>query len=110
MITALGCAIHEQTPGPVREVSPGRAGGTPRATRPLDGTLTLERTREHLARIVEVRDDPYLTLMNGLDLLTLDEQHLLPDNLHPSGDGHDLIAERFRRQLAGLASARVAHH
>jgi len=99
VISALGCAIHESTPGPVREVSPGKAGGTPRATRANDGTLTLERTREHLMAIVEHRGDPHLRLMSGLDLLGLDEQHLLPDNLHPNGEGHDVIARRFTAAL-----------
>ncbi len=101
LISALGCAIHEQTPGPVRDVG-GSAAGTPRETRPHDGTLTLERTREHLEQVVAARDDPQLRLMSGLDLLGLDEQHLLPDNLHPNAEGHDLIAARFSRQLASI--------
>jgi hypothetical protein len=99
VISALGCAIHETIPGPVREVWPGKAGGTPRETRPFDGTLTLERTRQHLADVVEHRDDPNLRLINGLDLLRLDEGDLLPDNLHPNGEGHDLIARRFSAAL-----------
>ena len=102
VISALGCAIHESTPGPVREVSPGKAGATPRATRPHDGTLTLERTREHLAELIPRREDANLHLVSGLDLLGLNEQHLLPDNLHPNGEGHDLVAARFGTTLASV--------
>jgi hypothetical protein len=107
IISALGCAIHEQTPGPVREVAPGQAGGTPRESRPFDGTLTLERTREHLAQAVQVRADAQLRLISGLDLLGLDEQHLLPDNLHPNDEGHALIARRFTGRVAAVAPQRV---
>ena len=103
VISALGCGIHEQTPGPTREVSPGKAGGTPRETRANDGTLTLERTRTDLAFVVAARADPNLTLLNGLELLAVDESNLLPDNLHPSEDGHDLIARRFARKMRDLA-------
>lgn len=99
VISALACGIHERAPGPVREVSPGKAGATPRQTRPFDGTLTLERTREHLAEIIPRREDPNLRLLNGLELLGLDEAELLPDNLHPNGEGHDLIARRFSAAL-----------
>ena len=100
VMSALACGIHEQTPGPVREVSPGKAGATPRDTRPFDGTLTLERTRAHLAELIPRRGDPNLRLINGLELLRLDEPDLLPDNLHPNDEGHDRIARRFVRLMA----------
>ena len=95
VITALACPIHETTPGPTREVSPGKAGGTPRDLRPGDGTLTLERTRALIGAAVRSRDDAFLHLLDGTTLLGTADAARLPDNLHPDGAGHDLIARRF---------------
>jgi len=98
LITALACPIFENTTGPVREASPGKAGGTPREIPPGDGSLTLRRTREAIASVVSNRDDE-LFLVDGLSLLGLDDAERLPDNLHPDARGHDLIAARFVREL-----------
>jgi len=98
VITALACPILENTTGPVREASPGKAGGTPREIPPGDGSLTLGRTREAIAQVVEARTDA-LFLVDGLTLLRLDEPERLPDNLHPDAHGHELIATRFVRAL-----------
>ena len=95
LITALACPIHEHTPGPTREESPGKAGATPRETRPGDGTLTLSLTRELMAAVVDARADASLELVSGLDLLAESDARHLSDNLHPDGAGHDLIARRF---------------
>ncbi|HEV7949699.1 MAG TPA: GDSL-type esterase/lipase family protein, partial [Glaciihabitans sp.] len=94
VISALACPIHEHTTGPTRESSPGKAGATFREIRAGDGSLTLTRTRELLASTVEMRADPALHFVNGLDLLGTDDGHL-PDNLHPDTDGHTMIAARF---------------
>ena len=98
LITALACPILEDTTGPVREAAPGKAGGTPRDIPAGDGSLTLARTREAIARVVASRDDT-LFLVDGLTLLGLDEPERLPDNLHPDAHGHELIATRFVRAL-----------
>ena len=94
VITALACPIHEDATGPTREVSPGQAGATPRPIPPGDGSLTLRRTRSLLERVVEIREDPQLHLVDGLALLSAEDGHL-PDNLHPDVEGHELIAARF---------------
>lgn len=119
VITPLACPIHEQTPGPVREVSPGRAGGTPGEVRPGDGTLTLSVVRSVIADVVAGRQgrDDRLFLLDGLGLLGPDDAGLLYDDLHPDRRGHDLIASRFvaaasdatsplGRALATVSSAR----
>jgi len=96
VITAIGCPNVEETPGPIRAGSDGRATGTPRETRIADGTLTLRATREAVAEVVAARsDDPALHLVDGLELLSAAEGHLLPDNLHPGQEGYDLMADRF---------------
>jgi hypothetical protein len=103
VITALACPIHEDATGPVREVSPGKAGATPREIPPGDGSLTLRRTRSLIEGVVANRNDPALHLVDGLSLLGVDDGHL-PDNLHPDREGHDLIAARFlpvARRLLG---------
>ena len=104
LITALACPILENTTGPVREASPGKAGGTPREIPPGDGSLTLNRTRAAIAGVVSNRDDE-IFLVDGLSLLGLDEAERLPDNLHPDAQGHDLIAARFVRALRDGSTA-----
>jgi hypothetical protein len=104
VITALACPIHEDATGPVREVSPGKAGATPREIPPGDGSLTLRRTRSLIEGVVTSRPDAALHLIDGLSLLGVDDGHL-PDNLHPDQAGHDLIAQRFVAQAARLLPA-----
>ena len=99
VITALACPIHEDATGPVRQGPDGRAAATPRDIPEGDGSLTLRRTRALIERVVADRGD--VTLVNGLDLLGLDDGHL-PDNLHPDRVGHDLIAQRFAPMAQAL--------
>lgn len=111
VVTAVGCAAVETAPGPLQPGPDGRVVAVPRETRPGDGTLTLERTRELAAAAVEDRrrDDPALHLADGLALLRADEGRLLPDGLHPGDEGYELIAGRFaalaRDPATGLGAA-----
>jgi hypothetical protein len=106
----LHCPIHETTPGPgsfdVEALSSGTmrfiALGDPAdAVVPNPGLrrLTLSSIREQLTQIVARRqtDDPHLSYVDGLDLYGPGDEatHPLPDNLHPDGATHQLIAERF---------------
>lgn len=99
VVTALACPIHEDATGPVRQGPDGRAAATPRPIPEGDGSLTLRRTRALIEQVVASRGD--VTLVNGLDLLGVDDGHL-PDNLHPDRGGHDLIADRFAPTLRAL--------
>ena len=78
VITALACPIHEDATGPTHEVSPGRAGATPRDIPEGNGSLTLRRTREYVKQVVSLRqaEDAHLTVLSGLDLLGLDGRGL----------------------------------
>jgi len=105
VVTALACPIHEDTTGPTREVSPGKAGGTAREIPEGDGSLTLRRTRALLERVVGSRDDPALHVVDGRTLLSEADGHL-PDNLHPDQVGHDLVAQRFTPVVRGLLAER----
>ncbi|MFF5703170.1 GDSL-type esterase/lipase family protein [Streptomyces sp. NPDC012794] len=105
LVSPVLCPIHEDTPGPTApdlgELSEGRlrfrAAGDP-AEVPA-GKLTLRVVREELARIARERaaDDPHLHHLDGLGLYgEADFAALpLPDGLHPSPAGHQLIADRF---------------
>jgi hypothetical protein len=103
LVSPVHCAIHESVPGPsapdLDALAEGRlaflAGGDPAAV--ARGALTLEVVREVLADVVERRDDPHLTYVDGLGLYgAADAERLpLPDNLHPDSATHRLIGERF---------------
>ena len=93
---------HEATPGPsLPDMSTGElrfvASGDP-AEVPA-GKLTLEVVRAELARVVAQRssDDSRLHLVDGLALYGEADAATspLPDGLHPDGDSHRLIGERF---------------
>lgn len=109
IISALACPIHEDATGPTREVSPGRAGATPRSITDGDGSLTLRRTRECVEHVAASRqaDDPHLTIMSGLDLFSLDDVDCLPDALHPDQQGHDRIAHRFVERMRPFAESLI---
>ena len=97
MISAIGSAALESTPGPLRPGADGRVAATPREVAAGDGTLTLEVTRALLAEVVEARrvEDPTLFHLDGTRLLRPDEGGYLPDGLHPDDEGYALIAARF---------------
>jgi lysophospholipase L1-like esterase len=96
VISSIISPVFENTPGPSRERTPGRYGGTPREELPGDGSLTIARTRESLERVVASRsDDPNLYFMDGRCLLGPDDAARLYDDLHPDQAGYDLMARRF---------------
>lgn len=97
VISAIGCAALESTPGPLRPGGSGGVSGSARDVLPGDGTLTLEVTRRLIAEVVADRaaDDAALFSVDGTRLLAPDEGRLLPDGLHPGDKGYALMAERF---------------
>jgi len=59
---------------------------------------TLARMRETLADIVQrfrARGDANIHYLDGLQLLGQADQNLMPDQLHPDGDGYELMGKRF---------------
>jgi len=84
------------TSGPHREDEPNAAG------------LTQRRLRELLHQGAELlgRDDPLITSIDGTEIITQDEMHLLGDLLHPTPEGYRVMAERLAPRLAAaLAEA-----
>lgn len=100
LISAISCPAIENSPGPsVRRdglISPAR-----RDIESDEGAVSLSRSRELLAEVLEVRSatDPDLFLLDGQTLLGADEAVLLTDGLHPDAPGHDLMARNFPVQL-----------
>lgn len=99
VITACTCPMQENTPGPVMQESDGTFRTARRSLENDEGALTLSKTREMVERAVEQRHDPFMTVMNGLELLGPSDAHSLRDNLHPDQAGIDVIASRFATLL-----------
>lgn len=103
VVSPIWCGIHEQTPGPAAPDLTAWADGQVRFVALGDpddvatGRLTLRTIRAELARIVEQRQDPHLSYLDGLALYgAQDAVRLpLPDDLHPDSATHRLIGERF---------------
>ena len=105
VISPLLCPIHEDTPGPLMLDMAGLSEGivsfeaTGDPAEVAAGKLTLTVIRTELARIVAQRaaDDPALFYLDGLTLYgEADHAELpLPDKLHPDGETHRRIGERF---------------
>lgn len=80
-----------------------------RETTPNAVGCTLEdyrvMTRDAVGRVV-AQGDPNLHLFEGLDLFGADDAAMLPDDLHPNGEGYELIGQRAaERVLPSLISA-----
>jgi len=110
VVSPVWCGIHEDTPGPAAPDMGAWADGEVRFVAVGDpaevpaGKLTLRTIRAEPARIVEQRQDPHLTYLDGLSLYGAADavEHPLPDDLHPDAATHRLIGERFARTvLAG---------
>lgn len=105
VISPIFCGIHEDTPGPGAFDMAALAEGKMRFTATGDpaeiaaGKLNLRIIRKELERIVHSRaeHDPNLHFLDGLALYGEpdSETHPLPDALHPDGETHRIIGERF---------------
>lgn len=73
-----------------------------RETTPNATGCTLEdyraMTRDAVRRVVECGDQN-LRIFEGLDLFGPDDAHMLPDDLHPNGEGYELIGSRAIEQV-----------
>lgn len=96
VITAIICPMHEHTPGPTVRSPEGDLMGTV-SVPPREGELTLEDARRIVADVVRVRKaaDSALHLLDGRELLGVDDVEHLHDGLHPDQGGFDIMARRF---------------
>jgi hypothetical protein len=105
VISPILCPIHEDTPGPTGWDLSALAEGNLRFTatgNPEEvpaGKLTLTTIRTELSRIVAQRatTDPNLHYLDGRTLYGPSDNaaHPLPDDLHPNGETHRVMANRF---------------
>lgn len=111
VISPTWCPIHETTPGPTmfdgKELKKGkllfRAMGNEAERR--QGKLTLGVIREQLQKIVQQRAqaDANIHYLDGSELYGAEDNARLPlpDELHPDGEAHRLIGERFCEKVFG---------
>lgn len=60
--------------------------------------FTLVQMRDEVERAVEIlrgEGDEHIFYVNGLEILGSDLGHLLPDDLHPNGEGYRVMGERI---------------
>lgn len=65
---------------------------------------TLADMRKVLADLVDRfrgRGDSRIHYLDGLQLLGADDAHLMPDGLHPNGEGYELMGRRFSQVAFG---------
>lgn len=99
VISPIYCAGQESLPGPVLFDQNGKAvGSQPRGVEWVK-ELTLIRIRRILADAVANREDENLEYIDGLQLFSAADAHLMPDGLHPNAEGYLLIAERFKQLI-----------
>jgi len=75
--------------------------------------LTLRDIRTIVSDVVvglQERGDDALTLIDGLEILGLDESDLLGDGLHPGPEGYRLMAERLRPRLVAALKQSTPKH
>ncbi|MEH7252792.1 SGNH/GDSL hydrolase family protein [Neobacillus niacini] len=60
--------------------------------------FTLIQMREQVQEIVEIfrkNGDEHIFYVNGLDILSAEYKHLLPDELHPNAEGYKLMGQNY---------------
>lgn len=97
LISPIYCEGHETKPGPTATGIDGKATGAEPNPNEWVKELTLVRVREILADIVQTKGDPNLEYLDGLQLFSAADDHLMPDGLHPNAEGYLLMAERFKK-------------
>lgn len=94
LLTPVPCPAVETLPGPTATSGTTTvSAGDPRQL--ALGALSLSGIRDELTRVVDVRDDPALTLFDGHLLLRPDEVDDLDDGLHPNAAALQRMGERF---------------
>jgi lysophospholipase L1-like esterase len=93
--------IREKHPTtPIALFSPIYSPG--REDTPNEVGFTLKQMRNEVARAVETlktHGDSNITYIDGLDIFSSDNAHLLPDDLHPNNEGYGIMASNLLKLL-----------
>lgn len=97
--------VRRLTDAPIVIMSPTTAGPHREQERNTAG-LDQREIRALIHRAVEVlqRHAPLITLIDGSEIVTGQEMHLLGDRLHPTAEGYRVLAERLAPRLAAVLS------
>ena len=93
--------VRALTPAPIVLMST-ITSGPHREDAPNDAGLTQRRLREivHQGAELLATEDPLLTVVDGTEIITAEEMHLLGDQLHPTPEGYRVMAERLAPRMA----------
>ena len=95
LISPIYCPSAETNPGPTLPTPRGKFATVPGLTQIRAGCLTLQRVRHIIEYLVELRADPNLGYLNGLELFSEADADDLPDDLHPNPAGYIRMGNRF---------------
>lgn len=95
--------VRRLSEAPIVVMSPTAAGPHREKVKNSAGQDQRE-IRAQIHRAVEVlqREDPLITLIDGSEIITTQEMHLLGDLLHPTAEGYRVMAERLAPRLAAV--------
>ena len=93
--------VRALTPAPIVLMST-ITSGPHREDAPNDAGLTQRRLREivHQGAELLATEDPLFTVVDGTEIITAEEMHLLGDQLHPTPEGYRVMAERLAPRMA----------
>lgn len=95
LITPIICPTAEEAAGPTLLQPDGRFTTKERPAETSVGALSLTKVRELVEKVVAVRQDPKLHLVDGLTLFGEADVADLYDGLHPNAAGYLRMADRF---------------
>ncbi|WP_151904776.1 GDSL-type esterase/lipase family protein [Brachybacterium ginsengisoli] len=95
--------VRRLSDAPIVVMSPTAAGPHREELKNSAGQDQRElRAQIHEAVEVLQREDPLITLIDGSEIITTQEMHLLGDLLHPTPEGYRVMAERLAPRLAAV--------
>lgn len=102
LLSPIAFPEGEDRPGPLWFDEHGGAHPQGDPAQVANGALSVGAIRTLIDQVLDVRDDPHLTFLDGRDLLGPTEAALLSDGLHPSAEGYQLLGERFAVRAEAL--------
>lgn len=102
LLSPIAFPDGEDRPGPLWFDAEGRAHPQGDPADVVNGALSVGAIRGLIAEVLAAREDAHLTFTDGRDLLGPSDAALLPDGLHPSAEGYQILGERFARHARAI--------